>query len=266
MKNKRDELLREVLEKISKYEITAYEIEQNTSLTAVGVQKIINGQTKRPLENTLLTIISYIKQVYEKEDPPRQIQPYDEVDTVDFIDIPDDESDSEELENSFGNKFVKLPNGQYLMYMPLFEWDVAASLLDNNGDTRHPDYDGVEQHVTIVDNPLKGKYSAFRVKGNSMEGIEPGRFIPDGSIVWGRELQQIHWRDHLRISKHKLWIVGSTEFGRPTLKEITEHRVDTATIVVDSWNPSAEFAHNVPISLNTVRMLYYVMKIESSAV
>lgn len=195
--------------------------------------------------------------------PPKQIQPNKEVDTVDDLQIPDmDNEELESVENSFGNKFVKLPNGEYLMYMPLFEWDVAASLLDNEGDTRHPDYEDVAQHVTIVREPLKGKYSAFRIKGGSMESAESNRNIPDGSIVWGRELQRIHWRDQLRFKKNPLWIIGSTEFGRPTLKEIVNHDTETAIITVDSWNPSAEYAHNVQVSLNTVKMLYYVMKIE----
>ena len=194
----------------------------------------------------------------------RQIVPNKEVDTVDYVEIPDlEKEDLESIDNSFGNKFVKLANGEYLMYMPLFEWDVAASLLDNEGDTRHPDYEDVAQHVTIVKEPLKGKYSAFRIKGGSMEGTEANRYIPDGSIVWGRELQRIHWGDKLRIGRFPLWVIASTEFGRPTLKEIVDHDTHTATITVDSWNPSIEYAHNVRVSLNTVKMLYYIMKVES---
>lgn len=63
----REDLLKEALFLINEYGITAYEIEKNTSLTAVGVQKIINGESKRPLENTLNTIISYIKQNYTND-------------------------------------------------------------------------------------------------------------------------------------------------------------------------------------------------------
>jgi len=195
---------------------------------------------------------------------PRQIQPNKEVDTVDDLQIPDlEDEDLDSFDNSFGNKFVKLPNGEYLMYMPLFEWDVAASLLDNEGDTRHPDYEDVAQHVVVVKEPLRGKYSAFRIKGGSMEGTAVNRYIPDGSIVWGRELQMSHWRDELRFKKHPLWIICSTDFGRPTLKEIVSHDTSTATITVDSWNPSSEYAHNVPVSLNSVKMLYYVFKVET---
>ena len=69
----REELLQEALYLINKYNVTAYEIEKHTPLTAVGVQKIINGDSKRPLENTLKTIISYIKQNYiDKEGSIKQ--------------------------------------------------------------------------------------------------------------------------------------------------------------------------------------------------
>ena len=61
---KREELLNSVLNFIEKYEVTAYEIEQNTELSAVGVQKIINKETKKPLLSTLKTIMEYIEKKY----------------------------------------------------------------------------------------------------------------------------------------------------------------------------------------------------------
>lgn len=61
---KREELLKNVLTLIEKYKITAYEIEQNTELSAVGVQKIVNGETKKPLSSTLKTIMDYINRKY----------------------------------------------------------------------------------------------------------------------------------------------------------------------------------------------------------
>lgn len=71
--NKRDQLLKEILELIDKYKVTAYEIEQATPLTAVGVQKIINGETKRPLLGTLETIISYINSKYIKDENEQEV-------------------------------------------------------------------------------------------------------------------------------------------------------------------------------------------------
>ncbi|MCQ9638651.1 hypothetical protein MP478_04555 [Chryseobacterium sp. WG14] len=58
--DKRDELLAEVLNLIEKNSLTAYEISKGTGISDVGIQKIINGESKRPLERTLISIISYI--------------------------------------------------------------------------------------------------------------------------------------------------------------------------------------------------------------
>ena len=49
---------------IKKYNVTAYEISKNTHLSAVGVQKIINGQISKPQKNTLDAIINYINSHY----------------------------------------------------------------------------------------------------------------------------------------------------------------------------------------------------------
>lgn len=53
---------------IKKYNVTAYEISKKTHLTAVGVQKIINGQILRPQKNTLDIIINYINSHYPHND------------------------------------------------------------------------------------------------------------------------------------------------------------------------------------------------------
>lgn len=56
--------LKKVKELIKKYNVTAYEISKNTPLTAVGVQKIINGQSEKPLNVTLDTIYNYLTTHY----------------------------------------------------------------------------------------------------------------------------------------------------------------------------------------------------------
>jgi hypothetical protein len=59
-----ENLLVNVLDLMKEYKVTAYEIERNTGLSAVGVQKIINGETKKPQPNTLNTIMEYINGKY----------------------------------------------------------------------------------------------------------------------------------------------------------------------------------------------------------
>lgn len=60
----RQEKLKKVKDLIKKYNVTAYEISKNTSLTAAGVQKIINGQSEKPLSVTLDTIYNYLTTHY----------------------------------------------------------------------------------------------------------------------------------------------------------------------------------------------------------
>ena len=64
----RQEKLKKVKDLIKKYNVTAYEISKNTHLTAVGVQKIINGQSEKPLNITLDTIINYIESNYSRNE------------------------------------------------------------------------------------------------------------------------------------------------------------------------------------------------------
>lgn len=68
----REKLLNETLDLINEFNVTAYEIEKNTTLSAVGVQKIIDGKSKRPFETTLSTIKSYITNAYMNKYEPEE--------------------------------------------------------------------------------------------------------------------------------------------------------------------------------------------------
>jgi len=62
---KTKKLLKKTLELIDKYGVTAYKINLGTGISANGVQKIIDGETKNPQERTLTSIISYIEKLHE---------------------------------------------------------------------------------------------------------------------------------------------------------------------------------------------------------
>jgi len=57
--------LQNIIQFCNKYDITAYEIEKNTKLTQAGVQRILNNQTKKPREKTLITIEKYLNKKYQ---------------------------------------------------------------------------------------------------------------------------------------------------------------------------------------------------------
>ena len=220
----REELLQEALCLINKYNVTAYEIEKHTPLTAVGVQKIINGDSKRPLENTLKTIISYIKQNYiEKED------------SIKHQEIPQGELKPKEYSTSIKVKLVSNKakagwsegyyNEEYLEELPFVMID--------------------------ADENYKGKYLAFEVEGDSME--------PDyleGDIVICQEIQRHLWGSKLHFRDWDFVIAHST--NGIMLKEITAHNVETGDITCHSLNPKYE---DFVLNLHQVAHLYNVVEV-----
>lgn len=220
----REELLQEALYLINKYNVTAYEIEKNTTLTAVGVQKIINGDSKRPLENTLKTIISYIKQNY--------------IDRENFIkqnNIPQGELKPKEYATSIKVRLVSNKakagwsegyyNEEYLEELPFVMID--------------------------ADENYKGKYLAFEVEGDSME--------PDyleGDIVICREIQRHLWSSKLHFRDWDFVIAHST--NGIMLKEITAHNIETGDITCHSLNPKYE---DFVLNLHQVAHLYNVVEV-----
>ena len=220
----REELLQEALYLINKYNVTAYEIEKHTPLTAVGVQKIINGDSKRPLENTLKTIISYIKQNYiDKEGSIKQQE------------IPQGELKPKEYSTSIKVRLVSNKakagwsegyyNEEYLEELPFVMID--------------------------ADENYKGKYLAFEVDGDSME--------PDyleGDIVNCREIQRHLWGSKLHYKDWDFVVAHST--NGIMLKEITAHNIATGDITCHSLNPKYE---DFVLNLHQVAHLYNVVEV-----
>lgn len=61
MKTKKLDKLKIALNLIKENNITAYEIGKNTNISTFALQKIINGETKKPNERTLDTILEFLE-------------------------------------------------------------------------------------------------------------------------------------------------------------------------------------------------------------
>lgn len=64
MTDLKNDNLSELLELIEKHNITAYELAKHTGFSSVGIQKIIDGKTKKPSAVTIDTILDYVKDKY----------------------------------------------------------------------------------------------------------------------------------------------------------------------------------------------------------
>lgn len=166
--------------------------------------------------------------------------------------------ESSMIENNNGNSFMPLPNGKYLMHLPLLSIEAQAGFAENSGDIDY--WDEIDElHSVIVPEIYKGRYVAFRVRGDSMDDGSYNS-IQRGSIVTTRELNVVHWKDKLRYKKFPYWIIGHIGSTYPLLKQIVAHDTEKAIIKCHSLNESIEYS-DFELRLNDVTSLFYVVSV-----
>lgn len=160
-------------------------------------------------------------------------------------------------ENKNGNSFTQLPNGQLLMSMPLIEVEAQAGFLDNYSNV---DYlNETAQHSIIVDKEFRGRYVAFRVKGDSMDD-DSKNAIANNYIVATRELSRDHWMSKIRYNDFPYWVVYTSESKYPLLKEIVNHDVENGNITFHSLNDSPEYC-DFTLNIDEINALFYVIDV-----
>lgn len=165
------------------------------------------------------------------------------------------------IENKNGNTFLELPNGQFLMIMPLAEFDIQAGFLDNYTDVEF--LAEIAQHSIIVDNPVKGRYIAFRVKGDSMDNGS-SEAILQNSIVSTRELQRHLWEgSKLHLKDFQYWVIYTSQSKYPLLKQIISHNVDKGVIKCHSLNDGPEY-NDFELKISDIQALFYVVDVSRS--
>lgn len=178
---------------------------------------------------------------------------------VEKIAVIDPYSSEEEniSENKNGNSFTQLPNGQLLMSMPLIEVEAQAGFLDNYSNV---DYlNETVQHSIIVDKEFRGRYVAFRVKGDSMDD-DSKNAIANNYIVATRELSRDHWMSKIRYNDFPYWVVYTSESKYPLLKEIVNHDVENGNITFHSLNDSPEYC-DFTLNIDHINALFYVIDV-----
>lgn len=164
---------------------------------------------------------------------------------------------ADDFENNNGNRFIELPNGQFFMTMPLADFNIQAGFLDHYQDAEF--LMDMQQHGMWVDKPVKGRYVAFRVSGDSMDDGSINS-IPRNSVVATRELQRQHWITKIRFRDFPYWVIYNKHSKMPLIKEMVHHDPDTGNITFHSLNDSPEFEDFV-LNVDDIQALFYVIDV-----
>ncbi|MBO4659718.1 MAG: helix-turn-helix domain-containing protein [Prevotella sp.] len=168
--------------------------------------------------------------------------------------VPDDDDMEYYTENTNGARFYKQGDRLFMTvrHVPF----AAYGQFVNECDTLEPDFEDWGEETYEVDHVARGNYLSFEVRGDSMDTGSRQSFEA-GDKVLVRELDRVHWRDHIRFENRPYWVVV---FGSSVLlKQLIAQDLEQGTLTFHSLNPSPEYA-DFTISENDVRHLYYVIK------
>ncbi len=168
--------------------------------------------------------------------------------------VNDNEIEYNIIENTNGNKFIKMPDGSLMIKVPLIPFNAYASFLEVYED-EYQVHQEFESTYFTVDKVGRGRYVAFTVKNDSMNGGSLDD-TPSGAQVLARELGRQHWKDGFKTTRYGWIIICTTGIFH---KDIVDLNSNNGEITCSSRNHSPEFP-NFKINLNGVHSIYKVIK------
>ncbi len=152
-----------------------------------------------------------------------------------------------------GLKFEELSNGKWRVKVPKVPYKAYASFIDVYED-EYKTHESFGETYFTVDHPGKGKYMAFTVGNDSMNGGGIND-TPNGAEVLGRELQRHHWKDGFRLTDYGWIIICHSGMFHKDIQGPN----DQGEIICKSRNSSPEFP-DFNIQLNEVHTIWKVIK------
>lgn len=144
----------------------------------------------------------------------------------------------------------------FILMIPLVSQYAYAGYLTGFSDREY--MDSLPKIPIIADHQLKGDYTGFEVRGDSMDN-DSSESIREGDRLICRFIKKELWQYKLHINKWNFVIVHKTD--GVLVKRITDHDVDLSTITIHSLNP--EYPDKT-LSLNEVSQLFNVVEIVRS--
>ncbi|HEY8969733.1 MAG TPA: helix-turn-helix domain-containing protein, partial [Puia sp.] len=173
--------------------------------------------------------------------------------------VPKNADKSEWLTNSFGNTFLPLDDGRYLMECPLVNEYVQGGPMAGFADNEY--LESLPKHSVVVDRIHRGRYLSFPMRGHSMD-YDGRDYIADGAILTARELKRELWiGSKLHFNTKKDYIIECLE--GLIVKRIIDHDVKNYTITCHSLNTDKEKYPDFVVNLNEVLNIFSLIKVDN---
>lgn len=231
--------LDQIIQEIKDKGLTGYKIAEETGLTEVGINKILNGTSKNPRKKTLDILSNYLSKKTHNY--------YVAESSALYVNEPE-----EQITNKNGNVFTELKGGKFKIHVKKVPVKAFASYLSHRDGEF---FDELEQVSFTVDHIGRGNYICFEVQGESMNGGSIND-APEGAELLCRELGRQHWKDGFRDSIYG-WVIVHKE--TVLYKDIEEFNPETGDIVCSSRNKLPQYG-NFVINLNDVQQIWKVIK------
>lgn len=166
-------------------------------------------------------------------------------------------TDEDVLFNRFGNTFIPLESGGFLMETPILPEYVRGGPMSGFSDREY--FDELPKHRVKVEKIHRGKYISAVMKGESMYDENNIDGIKEDAMLTGRECQRIHWKSKLQLNKdfiiaHKDGLI---------VKRVIAHDVENGVITCHSLNPDKKKYPDFNLHLDEVDGLFNLIKVEN---
>lgn len=244
------ELLDRFREVVENKGVSAYEIAKDTGLEQSTISRILNGNTKKSRNDTLVKIAKYMHSKFN-------------IYAFEGLNIIKENSDSikttEVIKTKQGLVWEKLPDGTYNVTVDEVPFEAHGKYLSDDVEY-FEEWDKVTFNVS-VERPGRGNYLGFKHKGDSMINPDnPGFYdVKDKMKSLGRELGRQHWQDGFQPKGFGYgWILITK---RNILhKDIADYNLENGMLTLSSRNPDPKHAP-FEISVNDVYQIFKIMTV-----
>lgn len=238
--------------KMKQLGVSAYRVSQETGITEGAISKILNGKVKQPNKATMKVLKDYFLDYQGNRGYTQYKSNFKASENV------MQEGQHQYREKIGQNEFITV-GPSTLMIVPMVEDYAEAGFLEGYKDQSY--IDDLPRHSAIVDKYHKGKYFAFRVKGQGMEDGTDNS-IPEGAIVTGREIQKDLWNSRFHIHKNKDYIIVHKE--GIIISRIKDHDIEKGVLTCESINPNKDVYPDFNIFLDDCNLIFNIINISIS--